>query len=286
MIKKVAILTNQSRDVDLVVTRRLVQLFKDCGVSTVLEAPLRDRDWPEGTEFTSFSDADLIMALGGDGTFLTAVHYSEEADLPIIGVNLGSVGFLMEIDPAELAEAVHHIVNEEYEVEKRMMLNVRLEDDQGNPIVEAEALNDIVIYRGDNSRILTLDLAIDDLDVERVPGDGMIVSTPTGSTAYSLAAGGPIVHPLMQMTLITPISPHTLHNRTYIARPDSAVILTVNPYPNGAKLSVDGRLEYTMKSGYRAVIRRAKRELRLIRLGKDEFYQILPDKIHMRGRSR
>ncbi len=237
-------------------------------------------------ELAEYASCDLIVCLGGDGTFLSAVHRPGCETIPIIGVNLGSVGFLPEILPDQLDEAILQLVNGQFHLEQRMMLDVQCFNENHELLESGFALNDAVISRGGKSRILTLDLTINQVFVDRIPGDGLIVSTPTGSTAYSLSAGGPIIHPELDLILITPICPHTLHNRSYIAADNSRVVISICDYPFQALLAIDGRQEIYLNCGSTVVIQRSERSLSLIRLGKDNFYAALPQKIHARGKSR
>jgi len=228
----------------------------------------------------------LLICMGGDGTFLSAVHLDGCDRTPIIGVNLGSVGFLPEILPDSLPRAIRRLICGEYHLEQRMMLEVQCFNAEQELLEEGFALNDAVISRGGKSRILTLELTINQEVVDRIPGDGLIVSTPTGSTAYSLSSGGPIIHPELALILITPICPHTLHNRSYIASDSSRVAVKICDYPYQSLLAIDGRQEIYLNNGSTVVIHRSSRSLRLIRLGNDDFYATLPQKIQARGKTR
>lgn len=232
-----------------------------------------------------YTDCDCIISLGGDGTFLSAAHLPCCVDIPLIGINLGSVGFLPEILPGQLADALDKLLKGNWVLEERMMLQVSCYDPSGRLIESGRALNDAVVSRGGHSRIVNLELSIDRELVDRIPGDGLIVSTPTGSTAYSLSSGGPIIHPELTLLLITPICPHTLHNRSYIASDSSRVIIRICDYPYQAVLAIDGRREIHLESNSSVVIERSARNFKMIRLGPDHFYATLPQKIHARGRT-
>ena len=236
-----------------------------------------------GVVVDEYATCDCLICLGGDGTFLSAVHQQGCEGIPIIGVNLGSVGFLPEILPDSLDESIRQLISGAVHHERRMMLDVSCFDDSGSLVESGFALNDAVISRGGMSRILTLDLLINQETVERIPGDGLIISTPTGSTAYSLSAGGPIIHPELLLLLITPICPHTLHNRSYIASDSSQVVVRIVDYPYKAVVAIDGRQEIELESGGSIVIHRSDRFLNMIRLGHDRFYTTLPQKVHARG---
>lgn len=239
-----------------------------------------------GAAFTfdelAFSECDLIISLGGDGTFLSTAHLKQAEQVPCVGVNLGSVGFLTEIERSELPNAVDALTAGRYRVENRMMLSIDIYNAEGSIVGHQEALNDVVTMRDAGARILTADLSINGNPVERIPGDGIIVSTPTGSTAYSLAAGGPIVHPSMELFLITPICPHSLHNRSYLAPADAVIELSLNDAEAKAVVNADGKSAIPIKQG-RIAIKKSERYFKLVRLGRDQFYETLPRKIQQRG---
>ena len=207
-----------------------------------MEPELAEGFRSENILFDSYTDCDLLVCLGGDGTFLSAAHHPTSMGLPQIGINLGSVGFLTEIEPNEISQIIPKLMRDEFTIEERMMLQLRCFNSEGNEYEQGFALNDIVLSRGwGNTGIVTVDLTVDNNFVEQIPGDGIIVSTSTGSTAYNLAAGGPIVHPLVDVTLITPVAPHTLHNRTYITDRSSDVKLQLRAESGAALISLDGR---------------------------------------------
>lgn len=268
----VGLYANPDRDPDFVYRQQLTQLFADKGVQVL-------------TDPAKFGSADLVISLGGDGTFLTLAHLDTVIDKPCIGVNLGSVGFLTEIEPQDLAQAVDQICQGQYEIDERMMLSMQVLDDQGQLLQKREALNDVAMMRLAGGRIVTVDFWINSHPVERIPGDGLIISTSTGSTAYSLAAGGPIVHPDMDVILITPICPHTLHNRSYLAPGDATIELRLSEDSSAAMVSADGKQSIKIEQGM-IKIQKSRRTFKILRLGGDRFYQVLPQKIQERGMLR
>ncbi len=285
---RIGIYTNPDRDRGCIVSKRLAKIIHQQGGIPVVDEQCLGVSFSDipGVEVANYSTSEILMCLGGDGTFLSAVHLPGCQHIPIIGVNLGSVGFLQEILPDRLETAVTRLLNNDFYIDRRMMLTVSSYDKTGALIETNLSMNDAVVSRGGSSRILTLDLTIDGVVLERIPGDGMILSTPTGSTAYALAAGGPIVHPKLEMMMITPICPHTLHNRSYLTSSESEVIIEIIDYPYSALLAIDGRRDIELQSGSRVVIRKADRYLELIRLSRDNFFADLPSKIHMRGKTR
>jgi NAD+ kinase len=282
---RIGLFSNPDKDLEFRFARKAAAMIVKHGSISIMDPSYQDVPLAadSNVELAAYNTCDLLMCLGGDGTFLSAVHIPGCERIPIIGVNLGSVGFLPEILPDRLEEAIMQLLAGQYHIERRMMLAVDCYDANHNLLETGFALNDAAISRGAKSRILTLELTIDQVVVARFPGDGLIVSTPTGSTAYSLAAGGPIIHPEIELILITPLCPHTLHNRSYIAAASSRIAIKVCEYPYQALLAIDGRQEIYLNSGSTVVIRRSERALSLIRLGNDNFYAELPDKIQARG---
>ena len=285
---RIGIYANPIKDPSYAVSGRAASLIRAMGGQAVVDPDVQEMspaNLPDACS-ASYSTCDLLMCLGGDGTFLSAVHADGCAKIPFIGVNLGSVGFLLEILPESLETAIRQLISGNYHLEKRMMLDVACFDASQHLLEEGFALNDAVISRGGKSRIVTLELTVNQEIVDKIPGDGLIVSTPTGSTAYSLSSGGPIIHPELSLLLITPICPHTLHNRSYIAAENSQVIVRICDYPHQALLAIDGRQEIYLGDGSSVVIRRSAQSLTLIRLGNDNFYATLPEKIQARGKTK
>ncbi len=284
---RIGLYANPDKDPGFAMTRRVAARLQELKALAVIGSDHTGLDQAHiaGVEHAPYQTCDCIISLGGDGTFLSAAHLPQVAHIPLIGVNLGSVGFLPEIEPEHLREALAQLVAGDWTLEERMMLSIDCRDAQDQPIGGGFALNDAVVSRGGHASIVTLELTINDTTVDRIPGDGLIVSTPTGSTAYSLSSGGPIIHPELMLFLITPICPHTLHNRSYIASPDSQITIRLCAYPHQAVLSMDGRQDIPLQSGSRVIIRQAQRRLKVIRLGPDHFYASLPHKIHARGRT-
>ena len=237
----------------------------------------------EATMASSFACCDVIISMGGDGTFLNAVHGSPEPGIPILGMNLGSLGFMAEVQRDEIRPALDRIINGDYQIEERMMLDVRSVNRFGEETFHGFALNEVLLSRGGNSRIVPIELSLDGRYIELISADGLMVSTPTGSTGYAMAAGGPSVHPSMNLLQITPVCPHSLHNRTYIVPPTGVVKLNLRQYPYMAMLSADGREEIPFADTDEVELKQAERKLRLIRLQDHNFYQELPGKL--RGRA-
>ena len=226
-------------------------------------------------------ETDLIMVFGGDGTMLRAARETAGLGTPLLGVNIGGLGFLTAVSSDLLAAALKHVWQGELKYETRALLEVSGEF-QGQTI-RANALNDVVVSRGAVSRLIALDVSVDGEIITRYRGDGLIVSSPTGSTAYSLAAGGPIVLPTAEIMTLTPICPHALSNRSIIMPLSSTIcIKAANPSP-ATILSADGQVVANLDSGDVVTIRRSRRAVRLARLADSSFLEAMRRKLHWRG---
>jgi NAD+ kinase len=228
------------------------------------------------------ADVDLVVVLGGDGTLLGMADRIAQAgvDIPILGVNFGSLGFLTEVPLPELYPALEAVLDGTAPEEPRLMLHARAER-AGRPFAEHDALNDIVVTRGALSRIIDLSMTVGEEFVSRFRADGLIVATPTGSTAYNLAAGGPIVHPAVPALVVTPIAPHTLTNRPVVIPAGRAV--RVRPVTDGSPLeifvTVDGQQGFQLEPDDELIVEPSPRCLRLIRASSRTYFEVLREKL-------
>jgi len=222
--------------------------------------------------------ADLLVVLGGDGTILRASRQAGPRGIPVLGVNLGGFGFLAEVGIRELKEVIPRLLRGDYALDERMMLEAVVE--RGEQKIEGFlALNDMVVTKGGYARLLRLRTYINGEHLATYPADGLIVSTPTGSTAYSLSAGGPIVHPRVEVILVTPICPHMLHARSVVVSGDDTVTVEFAGGVEGAMLTVDGQEGFPLQGGDRVVVRRAAQRAKLVRLYPFQFYTLLRQKL-------
>jgi NAD+ kinase len=224
---------------------------------------------------------DLLLVLGGDGTMLGVARQTAGSPTPILGVNIGGLGFLTAVPSADLGRALDHFWKGEYRLEPRALLEA--EAHCGRERIRLSALNDIVIGRVHSSRLIELEVSVDGDPVTRYRCDGLILSTPTGSTAYSLAAGGAVIHPAARVLALTPICPHTLSNRSLIL-PHSSVIRITNCSASGSTLlSADGQVTSELDQDDAVVIRQSRRTVQLVHLADSSFFQALRHKLHWRG---
>lgn len=222
--------------------------------------------------------ADLIVVLGGDGTMIWTARLIGDADVLVLGINHGSLGYLTEFRIEEMFPALEAILAGEYDIDRREMLDA--EQWRGdNLIAKGRVLNDVVINKAALARIIEIDVNLNGLFVNSFRADGLIVSTPTGSTAYNLSAGGPIVYPSMNAVVLTPICPFTLTNRPIVV-PDTAEIeLKLETENEGVVLTFDGQTGYPMNAGDRVIIRKSKTTFNLVQPANRNYFDVLRDKL-------
>lgn len=221
------------------------------------------------------AEVDILIAFGGDGTILSAARMIGGADVPILGVNLGKLGFMAEVSLAEMETIIREIVNGRHTIEERMVLKASLDNEKQ----EYFALNDIVIDNSTSSRIIHISVYVDDDYLVSYSGDGIILATPTGSTAYSLAAGGPIVAPTTGVILVQPISPHSLSARTVIVPESSVIRIVVEHLSTVARITADGQLEKTFSPPVGITVSKADHCVKLIKRKDRSYYDVLRAKL-------
>ncbi|MDQ7908943.1 NAD kinase [Phytohabitans sp. ZYX-F-186] len=223
---------------------------------------------------------EIVFALGGDGTFLRAAELARPVGAPLLGINLGKVGFLAEAEIGDLDLAVRDVVARAYTVDSRLTLDVLAEVD-GEPIAESWALNEVSVEKGQRAHMLELLVDVDGRPLSRYGCDGVICATPTGSTAYAFSAGGPIVWPELEALLLVPISAHALFSRPLVTAPTSTFVITVDPYTTSAALCCDGRRVFDLPPGARVTVRRGALPVRIVRLREEPFTDRLVAKFEL-----
>ena len=284
MLKKVILCPNPYRDAQLRVAREAKRVLDEVECPNVVCLPFKNQDRPEGYGLTieplqqELRGADMIIAFGGDGTILHLSKTAAHKDIPVLGVNLGSLGFMAELESRELAR-LRGLCEGNYEIESRMMLDVSVQR-EGRTIYSNLALNEALIARGNVSRVIRLRIDTEQGKLMDIAGDGVIVASPTGSTAYSLSAGGPVVEPTARNFIVSPICAHSVHANSYVLSPER--VISVQTEKNGYKpvlLSVDGGRAFSLRSGDSVEVRRSKFDTKLVRLGKRSFCEILQKKM-------
>jgi NAD+ kinase len=224
---------------------------------------------------------DLIISLGGDGTLLYAARAWGMTGLPLFGVNLGHLGFLAETEPHQFADMLKNLLAGDYRCENRMALEVSVER-QGRRVAETPALNEIVVNKGALSRIITLNLSVRDFGEWSFRADGVIIATPTGSTAYNLSAGGPVVYPTIPAIIVTPICPFTLTSRPIILPSTFPVEMTIDSRDVDLHLTADGQVSLPLMPGDRITVRRHEEDVCLITNPLRNFTDVLRQKLDWR----
>ncbi|MBI4400326.1 MAG: NAD(+)/NADH kinase [Nitrospirae bacterium] len=222
--------------------------------------------------------ADMVLVLGGDGTMLNAARLVEERGVPILGVNMGGLGFLTEISLDYLYPTLDKVFAQEFSIEERLMLRARIHR-HGEHVAQATVLNDVVISKGMLARMIETRISINGQFVTSLRGDGLIVSTPTGSTAYSLSAGGPIVNPSVHALILTPICPHTLTHRPLLIPSNVSLEAVLTSHDEGAMATFDGQVGVAMTQGDTVAISASEHRTRLIRLPDRSYYDVLRRKL-------
>ena len=276
-VRCVGIHWNSTKATGFDVALRLIDLLRRRGVKICVNEELAEKlNMPEPPANT-FQDCQLLMVLGGDGTILTALDQAIPYDIPILGVNLGRLGFLTALEINELDDAmIDRVLAEDYTIDRRMTMCVEGQDE-----MTMFALNDIVFTRSTPSvRILSLEYEADSALVDRISGDGLIVATATGSTAYSLSSGGPIVLPGLECFLLTPICPHTLNARPVVVSSEHRITVRIVDDRGGAQAVLDGRrVIHLNKQSREITIRRSGRDAKFVRLAERNSFGVLRSKL-------
>ena len=285
-MKKVILTPNPYRDKNFQTVRKAMQILQEAGMEVKLCLPFEvDRacDLPRDLHFgrldKEIQNADFVICFGGDGTILHMAKTATRHNVPILGVNIGTMGFMAELECSEL-DQLRRLATGDFTIDSRMMLDVTVQRDR-NIIFHDMCLNDAVVTKGAVARIVHLSVSCDGVQAMECGGDGVIVATPTGSTGYNLSAGGPIVEPDTQSILITPICAHDLLSRCIVASPDRVVTveLTRNARRN-AFLSVDGGKAVKLSMGDITTVRRSNKQTKLIRLNGRSFYDVVHNKFN------
>lgn len=251
---------------------------------TALAGDLAGR-WPTVSREELARDADVVIAFGGDGTLLEAASAVAHSpfDAPLVGINLGHLGFLTDVGRADMTSALDRLVGGQFASEERMLLAGKVT--RGGKVTDERlALNDVVVTRGALARMIEIDVEVDAQFVSHVKADGLIVATATGSTAYNLSAGGPILHPSVDAFVFTPLAPHALTNRPLVLDASSQVLLRPRVDPEtDPVVTFDGQYGLELRAGDFIEIRRASRRLRLLRTSKRSHYEMLREKLRWGG---
>ncbi len=286
-MKHFLIYANRIKDKNLSTTKRISDFLQLKGQRTTVRVD--EGDWKERQAMDTDDipedipkDVDCMIVLGGDGTVLQAARETKRLHIPIIGVNLGSLGYMTEIEPANLEEALERLIIGDYEQESRMMLNGKALLEDGST-AEGWALNDIVISRSGSLQIIKFSIYVNGQFLNHYNADGMIVTTPTGSTGYNLSAGGPLIEPKAKLIMLTPICPHSLNQRSIILSSEDVIEIEI-PQGRGGRLqtveaSFDGCHVIPLRTGERIRIVQSEKITEFIKLNHVSFLEVLHKKM-------
>jgi NAD+ kinase len=278
-MKRIGIIAKQNKPEAVQVVKELVGWLKDRTVECFVEPEMAQAVSHASLDKDEMPQAvDMVVVLGGDGTLLAAARALQKNRIPLLGVNLGGLGFLTEITLDELYPMLEAILRGDFKTDERMLLDVRIWRKE-KVIDEFTVLNDVVINKGALARIIELETNVDDAHLTTFRADGLIISTPTGSTGYSLSAGGPIVYPSLQSIIITPICPHNLTNRPIIVPKEAAITVTLCSGDAEVFLTLDGQVGFKMKLQDKMEVKKGKGAITLIKSPSRGYFEVLRTKL-------
>jgi len=277
-IRRAGVIANSSKEKAPEYAMRLAGWLSERGVDVLFEEEIAAKVNMPGVSGNDLASAvDILVVFGGDGTLLMAARLAMGSDVPILGINMGGFGFMTVVNLDEMLGAMELILDGKYTTSQRMMLSVSVDG------AEHPALNDVVINRGNLSRMVNLETFVDGKHLSTFKADGLIISTPTGSTAYSLSSGGPIVLPELNSIIINPICPHTLTNRPLVLPPESVIEVIVWTKEGTASVTLDGQDLFILKSGDGVGIRKSKNHINLVESPHRDYLEILRTKLGWGG---
>ena len=286
-MKHFLIYTNKHKDQELATTKRIQNYLETKGCTVKLK--VKESDWKEEADSVAEEEAtdipldvDCMIVLGGDGTVLQAARETKKILVPIIGVNLGTVGYMTEIELSGLEESLDRLIRDDFKKERRMMLNGKVCCADGT-VSEGWALNDIVISRSGSLQIIEFNIYVNGQLLNHYKADGMIVTTPTGSTGYNLSAGGPLVEPKAKLITLTPICPHSLASPAMVFAQERKLNICVGQVADDEVfISCDGAAGFPLKAGATAEVRLSDQVVKLITFGKADQFQAIDQKLRSR----
>ncbi len=279
----IAIFGNTLRSETLREVKHIIDLLQQRGVSIVLSQELRQeaysREFPSVEDYVTQTGEpiDFALSLGGDGTFLTTASLVGHLDIPILGINCGHLGYLAEVQTESLENVLEQLVNNNYTIEQRRMLEVSCQYE--GKIVSPYALNEVAILKSGLSSMITVDVRLNGEPLHNYKSDGLLIATPTGSTAYNLSAGGPLLDPHVNAIILTPVATHSLNIRPLVILDDSQIDVKISSRNGNFLLSVDGRSQ-VLNQDIQLHVERSQRTIKLVRINGQTFMQSLKDKLN------
>jgi NAD+ kinase len=289
--RRILVVAHSKRPDTVAAALRVIEALREAGAVPVIPATDGDELIAADPRFAGIGmlgedvaadDLELAIVLGGDGTILRAAELVRDSGAPVLGINMGHVGFLAEIDREDMDAAVHRVIDRDYEVEERLALSVRVKDVAGHVVYETWALNEATVEKASRERMIEVVIEIDGRPLSSFGCDGMVVSTPTGSTAYNFSAGGPVIWPTVEAITVVPLSAHALFAKPLVVGPEASVAIEMLERTDGSGiLWCDGRRSHELPPGARVVVRRSSRPVRLARLHPTAFTERLVRKFQL-----
>jgi NAD+ kinase len=281
-VMRFGLIVHLGKDIAIATAKDLLKALPGQGVEVLLDPETADYlHLPEASfgEGDFVSKMDVAVVLGGDGALLSAARRLAGTGLPILGVNVGHLGFLTEVELQGMNYAFDRILSGDYETEERMMVRAEVRRGEEGVVREFVGLNDAVISKGAFARMVRLDTYVGSSLIGTYPADGVIVASPTGSTGYSLSAGGPIVNPAMDMLILTFICPHILGARSFVVSPEDEVRIVLHAQNEEVMLTIDGQVGFKLEHQDEVVVRSATEKTYLVKLGHRDFYEVLKTRL-------
>ena len=279
----IAIFGNTLRSETIREVKHIVEFLQLRGVNIVLSQELRhdafNREFSSVEDYIAHTDEsiDFALSVGGDGTFLTTASLVGHLDIPILGINCGHLGYLAEVQTDTIDAVLDQLITNNYTIEQRRMLEVTCQ--QGGKIVSPYALNEVAILKSGLSSMITIDVSLNGEFLHNYKADGLLVATPTGSTAYNLSVGGPLLDPHVNAIILTPVATHSLNIRPLVVLDDSKIDVKISSRNGNYLLSVDGRSQ-VLNQDLQLHIERSQRTIKLVRINGQTFMQSLKEKLH------
>lgn len=279
----IAIFGNTLRSETIREVKHIVEFLQLRGVNVVLSQELRheafNREFPSVEDYVAHTEdsIDFALSVGGDGTFLTTASLVGHLDIPILGINCGHLGYLAEVQTDTIDAVLDQLITNNYTIEQRRMLEVTCQ--QGGKIVSPYALNEVAILKSGLSSMITVDVTLNGEFLHNYKADGLLVATPTGSTAYNLSVGGPLLDPHVNAIILTPVATHSLNIRPLVVLDDSKIDVKISSRNGNYLLSVDGRSQ-VLKQDIQLHIERSQRTIKLVRINGQNFMQSLKEKLY------
>jgi NAD+ kinase len=279
---RIGLIVNKSKPKAWNIARQIVNSLEYRNITIVIEAYVAEQLGRSdlGIDFNMIPQhADVIFVLGGDGTLLGIARQFAPYSIPILGINVGNMGFLSEAEPNDLEETIDKVIQGQYFIQNRMMLEAQVLRD-GKLLKQFIALNEVGIAKGAFSRMIEVFMYMEDKFLASYKGDGLIIATPTGSTAYSLSAGGPIVSPDIDLMLLTPICPHSLNMRPMVVSAQNTIRTKIQATHNDIGITIDGQLGFKLELDDVIILSKSKHHAKLIRWPEYNFFEVVRRKLH------